>query len=378
MRFLHLADLHIGKRINEVSMLEDQQYVLAQVLDIIEREKAEGIIIAGDVYDKTIPSPQAVNVFDEFLTKLVRMQKKIYIISGNHDSGARLNFGHEIMSHNQVYVAGVLKETPLVIEEEDQYGKLYIHLLPFVKPATVKGIYGEEADRISTYTEAVSVCIQHMNMDKTRRNILIAHQFVTGAVKDGSEEISAGGIDNVEADVFSDFDYVALGHIHRAQKVVQENIRYSGTLLKYSLSEEKHKKSVTIVDIKEKGDVEVHTVEITPLRDLRQIRGDYNTLVQKSFYEETNTEDYLYAVLTDEEEVMDAMAKLKVIYPNLMSIRYDNTRTRAENTIEGAQEVIQKTDIELCSELYQLQNNQEMSAWQENYIKELLEGLTEE
>ena len=377
MKFLHISDLHIGKRVNEFSMIEDQKYILNQIQKIAEDEQADGILIAGDIYDKTVPSAEAVQLFDRFLTGLSEQNRKVFAISGNHDSAERIAFGAQLMSRSEVYVSPVYDGTVTEITLEDSYGKLHIYLLPFLKPASVRhALEGKtDAELPESYQDAVQAAVDRIDIKREERNILIAHQFVTGAGRCESEEVMVGGLDNVDAEIFDAFDYVALGHIHSPQSVGRETIRYCGTPLKYSFSESKQTKSVTIVEVKEKGRIELNTVPLVPLHDMREIRGTYLEVTARSFYEGTDTEDYIKVTLTDEEDVPDSMQKLRIIYPNLMRLEYDNSRTRQSRAVEAVQDVEQKSKTELFAEFYELQNNTPMSDVQTEYIKQIIEDM---
>lgn len=370
MRLIHLSDLHIGKRVNEFSMLEDQEYILKEILGIIDEEKPDGVIIAGDVYDKSVPGEEAVKLLDSFLTSLAKRKLQVYMISGNHDSAAKLAFASKLIDLSGIHISPVYdksrfagnerkKLAPLELGDSDGF-TVKIHMLPFVKPATVRAVFPEEADEINDYTDACQVAIEHMEIEESETNILVAHQFVTGAERSESEE-NVGGLDNVDVSVFEPFDYVALGHIHGPQKVGRETVRYCGTPLKYSLSEAKHTKSVTVIDIPENKKVDIRTVPLTPLHELREIKGTFDELMDKKTYEGTAVDDYLYVVITDEEDVPDALGKLRTVYPNIMKLRYDNTRTRTEQVIDDGVVIEGKSMIELFDELYEKQNNQPMN-----------------
>ncbi len=378
MKLIHISDLHIGKRINEFPMLEDQKYILRQILAIADAQQADGIMIAGDIYDKPVPSAEAVQVFDWFLTELADRKKQVYAVSGNHDSAERIAFGAQLMSGRGVFVSPVYRGDTAKFTMTDSYGELCLYLLPFVKPAVVRHALQEMSDREETpmpesYHEAVKLAVARMNVDTTKRNILIAHQFVTGAGRCDSEEVSVGGLDNVDADVFDDFDYVALGHIHSPQSLKRETVRYCGTPLKYSFSEAAQEKSVTVVEFREKGNIALSTVPLVPLHDLRKIRGTYLEVTAKSFYQDTDTQDYVQITLTDEEDIPDGLQKLRVIYPNLMRLEYDNSRTRHSRVVERAEEIEQKTELELFAEFYEMQNNQPMSEEQSAFVTRLIE-----
>ena len=376
MKFVHLSDLHLGKRVNGYSMIEDQKYILLKILNVIDEQKAEAVVIAGDVYDKPIPPTEAVQLFDDFLFRLVERNLQILVISGNHDSPERIAFGSRFMDKSGVHMSQVYNGKNDLVELKDKYGKVNFYMLPFVKPSNVRRFFEDE--EINTYTDAVRVAVSHMNVNKKARNVIITHQFVTGAQRSESETIAVGGTDNVDSYVFDDFDYVALGHIHGPQNVGKNTVRYSGTPLKYSFSEISHKKSVTVVEMKEKGNVKVSTVELTPKLDMREIKGTYEELTFKKNYENTNTEDYLHIILTDEEDVADAVAKLRCVYPNLMKLDYDNTRTRNSLALTQAEETEKKSDTELLSEFFEKQNGKPLSDEQLEYAANLFEQIKEE
>lgn len=377
MRLMHLADLHIGKKVNEFSMLEDQKYILEQVLTLALDRKIDGVLIAGDIYDKAIPSVEAVSLFDMFLTRLSEYHLPVYMISGNHDSAERLSFGAKIMEKSGVYVVSEYAGCVEKVSVEDEYGILDIYLLPFIKPAYVRAVWGEEAEEIRTYQDAVACVMDKVALEQDHRSLLVAHQFVTGAAICDSEEHSVGGLDQVEVSCFGGFDYVALGHLHGPQSVGSDTVRYAGTLLKYSFSEVNHKKSVTIVELKEKGNVTVETCSLKPRHDMRKIRGSYEEITRKSNYEGTDTEDYVQITLTDEEDIFDAVGKLRVIYPNLMKVEYDNTRTRQSGQIELQDTAEDKMPMELAEELFELQNNKPMREEQKKYMEALITGIWE-
>ena len=375
MKFAHIADLHIGKRVHDFSVLEDQRYILEEMLRIFDEEKVDGVLIAGDVYDKTVPSAEAVQVFDDFITKLAKMEMPIYMISGNHDSAERLAFGAQLFENDGVYISPVYEGEVKKVEVEDVYGTVNIWLLPFLKPATVR--HALQREDINTYEEGVVAALQGCEIDTEQRNILVAHQFVTGADRSDSEETSVGGLDNVSAEVFEDFDYVALGHIHRAQKMGRETLRYSGTPLKYSFSEADHKKSVTILELLEKGRVEIHVVPLVPRRDMRKMRGTYMEVTAKDAYTEENKMDYLQITLTDEEDVPGALQKLRTVYSNLMRLEYDNARTRENREVQAVEAQEQKSELELFEEFYELLNNESMKDEQVEFVEKLIQDLKE-
>ena len=376
MKFLHLADLHLGKRVNGFSMLEDQAHILRQILAILDDEQPDGVLIAGDVYDKSVPSVEAVGLLDGFLTELRARGVPVLLISGNHDSPERLAFGGRVMDSCGIHISPVYDGALAPVTLQDAFGPVHVWLLPFVKPAHVRRWF-PDAD-IESYTDAMAEAVAHMDIDTAARNVLVTHQFVTGGTRSGSEELSVGGTDNVDSGVFAPFDYVALGHLHGAQHIGRETIRDAGSPLKYSFSEARQHKSVTVVTLGEKGDVQVRTVALTPLRELREIRGSYDELTARSFYEHTTyRSDYLHLILTDEQDVFDAMSRLRTIYPYLMTLDYDNARTRAAGGMSVPAGMERRTPLELFEALYQRQNHQPMSEVQREYIAQLMEQIME-
>ncbi|MBQ2996537.1 MAG: exonuclease SbcCD subunit D [Oscillibacter sp.] len=376
MKYVHLSDLHLGKRVNEFSMLEDQKYILDQILHVIDGEMPDGVILAGDIYDKAIPPAEAVELFDDFLFSLSKRKLQTFVISGNHDSPERIAFGGRLMEGSGVHLSPVYDGQVKPILMRDEWGDVAVYLLPFVKPAHVRRYFPEKA--IESYTDAMASAIEAMDVDTAKRNLLVTHQFVTGAVRSDSEHVSVGGADNVDVSVFQPFDYVALGHIHGPQKMSRETVRYCGTPLKYSFSEVSHKKSVTVVELREKGNVTVRTVALKARRDLRELRGTYMELTDRRNYAGTAVEDYLHITLTDEEDVPDAVGKLRTVYPNLMKLSYDNARTRRSGALGGIERMEQKSPLDLFAELYDKQNNRPMSEEQRQFAQKLIEKIWEE
>ena len=376
MEIVHLSDLHLGKRVNEFSMLEDQAYILIRILNVLDDVKPDAVIIAGDVYDKSVPSAEAVELFDDFLWKLAQRRLQVFIISGNHDSAERIAFASRLIDSSGIHLSPVYNGKVAPVSLQDQYGPVNFYMLPFIKPAHVRRFF-EDAE-INSYTDALRVAIDAMEMNHDQRNVLITHQFVTGASRSESEDISVGGADNVDAAVFDGIDYVALGHIHGPQNIGSDRIRYCGTPLKYSFSEANHTKSVTVVTLAEKGKLTTETIPLTPKHDMRELRGFYMDLTARQAYEGTATDDYLHITLTDEEDIPDVMNKLRVIYPNLMKLDYDNKRTRSGREITGADAPESKSPLELVAEFYELQNGQPMSEEQARYSKEIIEKIWED
>lgn len=379
MKLMHLSDLHLGKRLNEFSLLEDQCFILQQLVKLVRSEQPDCVLLAGDIYDKPVPPAEAVTLFDDFLNKLAQLTT-VCVTSGNHDSAERLAFGAQLMREGGVHFCGLYTGEPQCVTLQDAYGSVHIYLLPFLKPAHVRHcLPPTEAEQVTTYHEALRCAVERLHINAAERNVLVAHQFVTGAQTAGSEAVNVGGVDNIGAEVFAAFDYTALGHIHRAQNVGSERVRYSGTPLKYSFAEWQQEKSVTLVELGEKGSVSVTALPLAPLRDLRKLRGSYEELMSRDFYDELPKDsdgllrDFYHLTLTDEEDVPDAVQKLRSVYKNLLQLEYDNKRTRTDNAIEGAERVVEKSPLELMEEFYQLQNNQALSEKQRAYLQGLLE-----
>lgn len=363
MRLLHCSDLHLGKRVHECSMTEEQRHILKQIASIAVAQQVDGIIIAGDLYDKLVPSIEAVGLLDEFLTSLWEQHLPVYLISGNHDSPERLSFGTQLLEQNDVYLAGVFTGKAQHLSLQDAYGALELYLLPFIKPAVVRSFYPEES--IETYEDAVRVALSHSHIDPQKRNVLVAHQFVTNNGREpersDSETLSVGALDQVDVSLFDGFDYVALGHIHGPQKIGRETVRYCGSPLKYSFSEWRHKKSVTIVELKEKGIVLLEQVPLQPIHDLREIRGTLSSLLQPEVVAQGDPQDYLRVILTDEIPPYDPLGQLRQVYPNLLRLDFERNEAAAMESITAAQDVEEKTIMELFSDFYEMANDRSMN-----------------
>lgn len=376
MKFFHLSDLHLGKRVNEFSMLEDQKYILDQILALVDSERPDAVLIAGDIYDKPVPPTEAVSLFDAFLSGLVQRRVKVLAISGNHDSAERIAFGSGLMHASGVYFSPVYHGDAAPVALQDEYGPVNVYLLPFVKPVHVRACFPEE--EIGSYTAAVRTSIAHMQVDPTQRNILVTHQFAAGALTCDSEELTVGGTDRVDVSVFDPFDYTALGHLHGPQNIGSARVRYCGTPLKYSFSEIKHNKSVTVVELGQKGDLNVRELHLTPLRDMAELCGTYALLAERAFYRGLDTGRYFHVTLTDEDDVPEAINRLRAIYPNIMKLDYDNARTRAGGVISPLEQVEPQSPEELFAAFYQAQNNRELSPQQRAYLAELIEKIWED
>lgn len=375
MKLFHLSDLHLGKRVNEFPMLEDQRYILNEILKIADEERPDAVLIAGDVYDKSVPSAEAVELLDWFLGELARRELAILMISGNHDSPERLSFASSLLKKNRVYISPVYHGEVDPISLEDEYGKVNFYLLPFIKPIHVRHCFPEAV--IESYTDAVNCAIEHINVDAAQRNVLLTHQFVTGAERCESEELSIGGSDNVDVSVFDAFDYVALGHLHGPQNVDGERVRYCGTPLKYSFSEAHHVKSVTVVELGKKGEQSLRTVPLIPKRDMLDVRGTYGQVVSLEFYQKLDRDAYIRVTLTDENNIPDAVGKLRVIYPNLMLLRYDNARTHGGGELVDAETTARLSPLDLFAAFYEQQNGSPLSEDQKDYLSGVIEAVWE-
>ena len=376
MKLIHISDLHLGKRLGEFSLLEDQKYILNEILSLVDEEIPDGVMIAGDVYDKSVPSAEAVSLFDDFLVCLAARAPRVFVISGNHDSPERIAFGARLMDRSGVHLSPVYDGTLSPITLTDAHGPVHIYMLPFVKPAHVRRYFPESP--VDSYNDAMRLALIECPAEPDARNILITHQFVTGASRCDSEEISVGGTDNVDVSLFDVFDYVALGHLHNPQQVYRETVRYCGSPLKYSFSEANVQKSVSVITLGAKGETSIHTVPLRPLREMRELRGTYEEITRRSYYYGTTyQDDYLHITLTDEEDIPDVLGKLRSIYRNIMKLDYDNRRTRFRADVIGAQNVEAKTPLALFGEFYQLQNNQPMTATQLHYVADLINEIWE-
>lgn len=376
MKLMHLSDLHIGKRLNEFSLLDDQSYILDEILRIAKEQKPDAAAIAGDIYDKSTPSAEAVALFDSFISRLAEIVKPIFVISGNHDSAERIAFGSSLMQTAGVYFSPVYNGTAEPIKVEDEFGTVNVYMLPFIRPSDVRRLYPD--DDTESFDSAFKAAVAHLDIDENERNIIIAHQFITGAAQGGSESVSVGGLDNISAEVFAPFDYAALGHIHKSQNITSERVRYCGTPLKYSFSEANDEKAVTFAILGKKGELSIDEVPLHPLRDLREIKGTYIEITDRNFYDKFNREDYIHVTLTDENDIPEAIGRLRAVYPNIMKLDYDNKRTRENRLIEDISEEVRRSPSELFAEFYQSCNNSELSEEQKSYldgvIKEIWNG----
>lgn len=374
MRFFHLADLHIGKRLNSFSLLPDQQHILGQIIELAQAHQPDAILICGDIYDKTTPTAEAVAVFDQFLTHLSYLKKPVFIISGNHDSPERLNFAAKIISRQNIYLAGIFEGTMPSIILHDQYGEIVFHLLPFIRPAQVRRFFPDQ--QIESYEDAVRCILDTARLCNDKRQVLLAHQFITAGgrspERSESEQISIGTLDSIDSAVFDGYDYVALGHIHRAQMIGGEHIRYAGSPLKYSFSEALHHKAITMVELKTKGDLTISQIPLLPLHDLRQLQGPLEQLIKAGLEDRCGYDDYLHITLTDEQDLIDPFSALQHIYPNLMKLDFSGKRYQSAEGDALVQDLQAKTPLELFAEFYQLQQNINPDEDKLRLVRELL------
>lgn len=374
MKLFHLSDLHLGKRVYAFSMLQDQRYVLEQVCALAEKHQLDGILLSGDLYDKPIPPVEAVQLLDEFLTKMQQMGIAVYAISGNHDSAGRVDFGSRILQQQNLHICGAFDGKLYHVSKEDAFGEIHFYLLPFLKPATVSAF--REGGESLTYAEAVKWALETMDIDTTKRNVLLAHQFVTWkgtAEESDSETKTLGGVDEMDASLFFDFDYVALGHLHSPQRIGRDTIRYGGSLLKYSFSELRQKKGVTLVEIQEKGNITTEFLPLEPLHPLREIKGTLADLLEAA-EEAGGSEDYVRAILTDEGAVYDPVGRLRVYYPNLMTLEMAQRGERQEDfSLRLDQE--QLSGPALFAGFFEKQNDREMSEAQKALVEKIWQDL---
>lgn len=380
MKLLHLADLHLGKRVNGFSMMEDQEYILNRILEIMEEEQPDGLLIAGDVYDKTIPPAEAVRRMDDFLTAVAEKHVPVFLISGNHDSAERVAFGHQLMQGSGIWISPVYDGTIRHHTLGDRWGEVNIYLIPFLRPSVVRSFFPDV--EIEDYTDALRTIIEDLQVDTSRRNVVLAHQFVTaaGALPEtcDSEQLSVGGLDRVDGSVFSPFDYTALGHLHGPQRVGSETIRYAGSPLKYSFSELHQKKSVTVAELRAKGETEIRQIPLQPRREMIELRGTFEEILAEARQKGEPQTDYYHMILTDETDVVDALSRLREYYPNIMLLDYDNRRTRSQKEVEQLDRVEERTPGELFAALYEQQNGQEMDSDRKEYLDGLIREIWEE
>ncbi len=375
MKLIHMADLHLGIRVNECSMIEDQIYIFDEIIKIIDKEKPDAVLLAGDIYDKPIPPVDAINLFDSFLSRLSERSIPVLVISGNHDSPERLTFGANLMTLSKVYMAPVYDGNIRCVTLKDSEGPVNFYLLPYIKPSSVRQVFPEE--KVNTFSDAVGLALSQIKLNKDERNVLLAHQFVTGAKTCESEELYVGGSENVNASLFDAFDYVALGHIHGPQSVCREEVRYCGTPLKYSFSEVNHKKGLALVELGPKGHVKYTSIPLKPLREMRELRGTFQELMFQNPLQEQHTDDYLHITLTDEMDIPEGFGRLSSVYKNLLKLDYDNSRTRSNREIQGIENARNLDPLELFGDFFEMQNNHKVSDEQKEFLKNLIDDIWE-
>ena len=360
MKILHLADLHLGKILQEQSFLEDQKYMLNKIIEKIKEENIETILISGDIYDRSIPPTEAVDLLDEFLNVLIReLKRKVFIIAGNHDSKERLGFGNKIFEEEGLYISSKYDGKLKKVELEDEYGKLNIYMLPFVKPVEVKQYFDDEQ---FGYDEMIHKIIEKEEINTNERNIILTHQFVTARGEEvertDSEVLSLGGTDNVDVSNYDKFDYVAIGHVHRPQRIGRDTARYAGTMLKYSFSEIYKDKQATILTISKNKQISLSHHLLKPLRDMREMECSLESLLKRKC-EIGNEEDYMHVILTDEEQILDAIGKVRTVYPNVMQISFKNRRHMMQyETIQMKEnQIADQNPMELFEQFYKMQNH---------------------
>lgn len=372
MKFMHISDLHLGRRIFNFDLLDDQKIMLGQLLDIAREQQVDGVLIAGDVYNRAAPSAEAMTAFSSFVCSLAAENIPAYIISGNHDSAERVSYFSDILKTCGVHVSEQFDGRLQGITLSDAHGPLTVHLLPFIKPVNVRKFYPEE--KIESYEDAVRIVLQNSPLDTSQRNLLVAHQFIMGAQPCESEERMIGGLEEISASLFDDFDYVALGHLHGPQKVGRPEVRYCGSPLKYSFSEVNHKKSVTIVELCEKGSVEISTLPIDQPHEMREVKGGFEELINRPY-----SEDYMRVVLTDELPRPDAQVALLTVFPNMMRFAVENSKTSTDVEVNSIAQLESRTPLELFSDFYTSQNGGvEPTEAHMSIIREIFEELGED
>ncbi|MGN0709579.1 MAG: exonuclease SbcCD subunit D [Anaerovoracaceae bacterium] len=382
MRLIHLADLHIGKDLGGFSLIEDQKYILDEILGIVDEKKADAVMIAGDIYDRQTPSREAVDLMNSFLTRLSETVKYVFMVSGNHDSAGRIAFGGDIFSREGIFISGTLNPSYdekifRKVTVEDDHGEIDFYLLPFIKPYVAKQFFEDED--IKSYDDAAEAAVRDMDVDTSRRSVLVAHQFVTGAESSGSEEMSIGGSENIDGGIFSCFDYVALGHLHMAQKVGRDSVRYAGSPLKYSFSAaELHQKSVTLVDIGEKGDVRTELIPLEPMRDLKIVRGTLRELISPDYLEKYRAEkDFFKIVMTDSEIVPDAANILRGSYPNYVEI-VSEAAGRGDTVIHDMEKPEDRDPLSLFDDFFSMKQGRAMDDDERKYMDSMIKEIWED
>lgn len=373
MKLAHISDLHLGKTLHTYSLIEDQEFILTQIVNILKERKIDVLMVAGDIFDKNVAPEAGLKVLRRVLNQLVEAKIKVLLISGNHDSAERLTFGGEFMTEKGIYFSKIYDGVIEPVTFDDEFGPVNFYLLPFIKPSLVQHYFPDK--EILTYEDGVRCSIENMKLNPAERNVIIAHQNILSAERCESEENIIGGLDAISADVFKDFDYTALGHIHKPQKIGDNNVIYSGTPLKYSTSELNHEKSMPVITLNKKSEIEIEYVPLVPKRDLRQISGTLDEIMKASKKDSNNPEDFIDIILTDENEVLDAISTLRSVYPNVLKITYDNNATRAAENIENFESVNEKNPLEMFEAFYKSRRGVEIDDVQKEYIQSLIEKI---
>ncbi len=384
MKIFHTGDWHIGKLVHQVHMTRDQREILNQFVDLIQEEKPDAIVIAGDLYDRSVPPVEAVELLDEIFSKiLIELETPILAIAGNHDSPDRLSFGNRLLKNKGLYIEGKLSSSLKPIVLQDQYGPVNFYLVPYADPATVRLMM--ELPQIQTHDEAMAAIVKgiHDELKKDERNIMVTHGFIIGGedpkTSESERPLSIGGTEYVQVKHFEHFHYTVLGHLHSPQRVKWDKVRYGGSLMKYSFSEANQKKSITIVELDDSGVIQVREKSLTPPRDMRKIEGSLADLLNPQVYENTNIEDYLMVTLTDEGELLDAISKLRSVYPNILRLERSAYHYQGEgDKISAGKDHQQKTKLELFSQFYEGVTGLEFTEEKSRILGEVLEEMEAE
>ena len=372
MKIAHISDLHLGKQLYSFSLTEDQEYILNKIVSVIKEQKVEVLLIAGDIFDKNVASLDGIKLFRKFLNDLVKNQIAVMIISGNHDSPERLTFGAEFMKSHKLYFSKVYDGTIEPVILQDEYGPVNFYLLPFIRPAEVKHFFPDE--QIKSYEDAVKLAVKNLNIDKAQRNIILSHQAIINAQTCDSEESIIGGLDTISADIYNDFDYCALGHIHTPQKI-RDNVIYCGSPLKYSTSEMKKDKSMPIIELGEKGKIEINYEPLIPLRDIREIKAKFYEIIEMAKKDPYNKEDYINIILTDENETMDALSTLRESYPNIIHLSYENSSTQNTANLDDIVFDNKTSPLELFEDFFENRGGRQLTSEEKDFMQNLIEKI---
>jgi len=379
MKFFHLSDLHIGKVVNSFSMLAEQRHVFEQITGFVKTEKPDAVIISGDIYDRAVPATEAVRLFDDFLTDLAHENVAVMLVSGNHDSPERISYASRLLSDKKLFLYGSFDGSLRKIVLTDKYGDVNFWLLPFIKPLSVRGFLSESC--IESYDEALAAVLKTAGIDFTSRNVLVSHQFFTKAgvtpARSESELTPVGGLDAIDCGLIENFDYAALGHLHGAQNAGAAHIRYAGSPVKYSFSEWRQKKSVSLVALNEKGSLDIKELSLTPIHDMREIKGGIHKLMSSDVIALADKEDYLRVILTDEEEIIDPIGKLRSVYPNIMSLDFENSRKSIDTGVIDTGKIKKLSPFDLFTEFFLDTQGSTMTEEQTKIVYELLENEAE-